>query len=185
MNDFSEIENELKKLRPARPSEDLAARIECALAETDRSAITAAIVTKPRRFHLNWLSLGLGLAAATAFLIFARINIDRTPAQTNRVAQNTPAPSTSAVSSFIPTGATQVVLPHPRRRFALRRGIRRANAPDALSEARHLAVAQSEHGRVPASFLSERGSRAHSCFRPMKIFDASPARTLNQQNHEN
>jgi hypothetical protein len=109
MNDFSEIENELKKLRPAPPSEDLTARIECALAEADRSVITAAIVTKPRRFHLNWLSLGLGLAAATAFLIFARINVDRTPPQTNRVAQNTPAPSTSAVSSFIPTGATQVV----------------------------------------------------------------------------
>jgi hypothetical protein len=109
MNDFSEIENELKKLHPARPSEDLAARIECALAETDRSAVTAAIVTKPRRFHLNWLSLGLGLAAATVFLIFARINVDRTPAPTNRIAQNTPVPQTSAVSSFIPTGATQVV----------------------------------------------------------------------------
>ena len=109
MNDFSEIENELKKLRPARPSEDLAARIECALAEADRSAITAAIVTKPRRFHLNWLSLGLGLAAAAAFLVFARINVDRTPAQTNRVAQNTPAPSPSSISFFIPTGATQVV----------------------------------------------------------------------------
>jgi hypothetical protein len=109
MNDFSEIENELKKLRPARTSDDLAARIECALAETDKSVITAAIVTKPRRFHLNWLSLGLGLAAATAFLIFARINVDRTPAQTNRAAQNTPAPSTSSISSFIPTGATQVV----------------------------------------------------------------------------
>jgi hypothetical protein len=109
MNDFSEIENELKNLRPAPPSEDLAARIECALAEADRSAITAAIVTKPRRFHLNWLSLGLGLAAATAFLIFARINVDRTPAPTNRVVQNTPVPQTNVGSYFIPTGATQVV----------------------------------------------------------------------------
>lgn len=109
MNDFSEIESELKKLRPARASEDLVARIECALAETDQSTITAAIITKPRRFHFNWLSLGLGLAAAAAFLVVARINTDRTPVQTNQVAQNTPAPSTSAVSSFIPTGATQVV----------------------------------------------------------------------------
>jgi len=109
MNDFSEIENELKKLRAARPSPDLAARIECALAEADQSAVTAAIITKPRRFHFNWLSAGLGLAAAAAFLVFARINVDRTPAPTNRVAQNTPVPQTSAVSSFIPTGATQVV----------------------------------------------------------------------------
>jgi hypothetical protein len=109
MNDFSEIENELKKLRPAPPPDDLAARIECALAEADRSTVIAAIVTQPRRFHLNWLSLGLGLAAATAFLIFARINVDRTPAPTNRVAQNTPVPQTNVGSYFIPTGATQVV----------------------------------------------------------------------------
>ena len=109
MNDFSEIENELKRLRPSRPSEDLAARIECALAEADRSTPTAAIVTKSRRFHFNLLSLGLGLAAAAAFLVVARINMDRTPAQTNRVAQNTPVPQTNVGAYFIPTGATQVV----------------------------------------------------------------------------
>jgi len=32
MNDFSELENELKKLRPAQPSAELLARIDAALA---------------------------------------------------------------------------------------------------------------------------------------------------------
>lgn len=109
MNDFSELESELKKLRPAQPSEDLAARIESALAEADRSPVTAAVLPKSRRLHWSWISLGAGLAAATVFLIFARVGVDRS-SKPNRVAQNTPAPkSTIAAAQFIPAGSTQVV----------------------------------------------------------------------------
>ncbi len=109
MNDFSELESELKKLRPARPSEDLAARIESALAEADQSPVTAGVLPKPRRLHWSWLSLGAGLTAATVFLIFARVGVDRS-SKPNRTAQNTPAPrSTIATAEFIPAGATQVV----------------------------------------------------------------------------
>jgi hypothetical protein len=109
MNDFSELESELKKLRPARPSADLVARIESALVEADRSPVTAGLLPKPRRLHWSWLSLGAGLAAAAVFLIFARVGLDRS-AKRRPVAQNTPAPrSTIAAAEFIPAGSTQVV----------------------------------------------------------------------------
>jgi hypothetical protein len=109
MNDFSELESELKKLRPAQPSEDLVARIESALAEADRSPVTAAILPKARRLHWSWLSLGAGLAAAAVFLIFARVGVDR-PSKRTPIAKNTPAPrSTIATAQFIPPGATQAV----------------------------------------------------------------------------
>lgn len=110
MNDFSELESELKKLRPARPSQDLAARIESALAEADRSPATAGVLPKPRRLHWSWISLGAGLASAAVFLIFARVGIERASKQT-RTAQSSPTPATSTVATaqFIPTGSTQVV----------------------------------------------------------------------------
>lgn len=112
MNDFSELEHELKKLRPAQPSQDLAARIESALAEAGTSTVTAAVLPKPRRLQLNWLSLGAGLAAAAVFLIFARIGGDRPSQQTPKVAQTTPAPQTGSTmrsAEFIPAGATHVL----------------------------------------------------------------------------
>ena len=110
MNDFSELESELKKLRPARPSQDLSARIESALAEADQSPVTAAVLPKTRQFHWSWLSLGAGLAAAAVFLIFARVGIDRS-AKPTRIAQGSPTParSTVATAQFIPAGSTQVV----------------------------------------------------------------------------
>ena len=58
---------------------------------------------------MSWLSLGLGLAAAAVFLIFARVGMDR-PSKRTPIAKNTPAPrSTIATAQFIPAGATQVV----------------------------------------------------------------------------
>ncbi len=111
MNDFSELENQLKKLRPLQPSNDLAARIERALAEP-ASPSTAGVLPKARRFHVNWLSLGISLAAATVLLIFARFGVDR-PAKTKpAVASRSPSavvPSTINGAEFVPVGLTQVV----------------------------------------------------------------------------
>lgn len=112
MNDFSELEDELKKLRPVQPSQDLAARIESAMAEAEGSTPTAAILPRPRRWQLNWLSLGAGLAAAAVFLIFARIGGDHPSKQSPKVAQNTPVPQTGSTinsAEFIPAGATHVL----------------------------------------------------------------------------
>jgi hypothetical protein len=113
MNDFSELENELKKLRPAQPSTELVARIDAAFAKADSNQKTGDIakIIHPTRFKVSWLSLGLGLAAAAIFLIFARVGVDRPPKRIP-IAQNTPAPatrSTIASPAFIPAGATQVV----------------------------------------------------------------------------
>lgn len=114
MNDFSELESELKKLRPRPVSPDLQARIEVSLVETEaagRGTATAGVLPRRSRFRPNWLALGLGLAAATAFLVLARVNVDR-PSKSTGLALLTPAPITpaaKAVDSFVPSAMTQVV----------------------------------------------------------------------------
>ena len=77
MNDFSELEKELGKLRPAQPSADLIVRIERALSDDARSTSTAGILPREHRFHFNWLSVGLGLAAATALVLFGFIRLQQ------------------------------------------------------------------------------------------------------------
>jgi hypothetical protein len=137
MNDFSEIEDKLRKLRPVPPSADLMTRIERGLAEarpgeslhrekgstrlrerpvrlgpTARQASTAGALPREHRFHFNWVSLGLGLAAAAALVLFARIQLDRPGKKTPALAAITPAPAFSSASStaqFVPAGLTQVV----------------------------------------------------------------------------
>jgi hypothetical protein len=113
MNDFSELETELKKLRPAPASPELAIRIERALTEAPSTTRTAGVLPQRRRgFRLNWLALGLGLAAAATFLLLARVNVDRTPAKNQSVALASPNASTSppmANDNFVPAGMTQVV----------------------------------------------------------------------------
>jgi hypothetical protein len=111
MNDFSELESQLRKLRPVQPSADLLTRVERALAE-DRSTSTAGVLPRERRFHFNWLSLGLGLAAAAALVLFARVQLERPVKKTQPLASITPAPQFSSPTStaqFIPAGLTQVV----------------------------------------------------------------------------
>jgi hypothetical protein len=118
MNDFSELEAELKKLRPSAASPELSARIESALAqasagmaEVSGRIATAGVLPKRRNFRVNWFGLGLGLAAAAAFLVLARVNVDR-PAQRPTVMAVTPAPFSQPLSptdSFVPAGVTEVV----------------------------------------------------------------------------
>ena len=121
MNDFSEIENRLRKLRPVPPSADLMSRIERELAEArrgeslhrgKRSTSTAGVLPRERRFHFNWLSLGLGLAAAAALMLFARFQLERPVKKIPTLASITPAPQFSSENStaqFVPAALTQVV----------------------------------------------------------------------------
>jgi hypothetical protein len=108
MNDFSELENQLRRLRPARPSEDLVTRVERALTD-ERSTTTAAVLPRERRFHFNWLSLGLGLAAATALVLFAFIRLQQPKNPTVASSASAPAISTKSNAQFVPAGLTQVV----------------------------------------------------------------------------
>jgi hypothetical protein len=121
MNDLSELEAELKKLRPRVVSPKLTTRIESALAdapdtvgEVSGRRATAGVLPKPKRsnFRVNWFGLGLGLAAAAAFVLLTRVNVERLPGQRQGVVAMTPAPFaplTAASDAFVPAGLTQVV----------------------------------------------------------------------------
>jgi len=120
MNDFSEIENELKKLRPARASRELLVRIEQVLAGPE---ISDQKIVRPNRFRdVTRVAIGFGLAAAALLILLAQISIRQPPdtsKQRERIAQNSPAPETRPAlrgaegsispSEFVPAGATQVV----------------------------------------------------------------------------
>jgi hypothetical protein len=116
MNDFSELENELKKLRPAQPSPVLFERIEEAMADSE-----SAKVIRPDRFRVNYAALGFGLAVAAVLLLLAKVNTDRRQEPAERIAQNSSAPERRPLlpagpieqprssGKFIPAGATQLV----------------------------------------------------------------------------
>jgi len=108
MNDFTELESELKKLRPVRPSAELMSRVEGALADAGES--TAKII-RPQHFRINWLGLGLGLAAAATFLIFARVDFRLTDKTKQTIASATPSlqQKAAALPNYQATGLTQVV----------------------------------------------------------------------------
>lgn len=115
MNDFSELEAELTQLRPAAPSPELAKRIERALEEAPATETrTAGILPKPK-IRVNWFTLGLGVAAAAAFLLLARTDVDRVPDGSPQVAANTPAaelpaPNVDTVArGYVAEGVTRVV----------------------------------------------------------------------------
>lgn len=121
MNDFSELENELRKLRPAQPSPVLFERVEEALKESGASASRAS--SKRWRFtkasHGNWWSLGFGLAAAAVLVLFAAVTMERRQERPQTIAQSSPAPETRSIplvterstsrSRFVPAGGTNLV----------------------------------------------------------------------------
>ena len=126
MNDFSELENQLRKLRPVQSSENLTERIEHALTEPITSTRTAGVLPGEGRVRVNPLGLGLGLAAAALLLIFARFDGDR-PVKRPPATASTKRPTVEAAVSaakrnssagdtpttrngrFVPAGLTQVV----------------------------------------------------------------------------
>lgn len=113
MNDFSELEADLKKLRPAPVSADLAVRIERAL-EREEELPTAGLLSRPPNQANGWWSLGLGLTAIAALLVIGLTFFDHPP-QTQNVAStaaNPPRPANvpaTAAPGFQPAGLTQVV----------------------------------------------------------------------------
>ncbi|HEV2842572.1 MAG TPA: hypothetical protein VGW39_14710 [Chthoniobacterales bacterium] len=112
MNDFSELEAELKKLRPRAASPELTARIERGLAEVSGRTATAGVLPKARSFRVNWSGLGLGLAAAATLLLLARVDVEQTPGKRPTVVAMTPVPFAQPVpvkDAFVPAGLTEVV----------------------------------------------------------------------------
>ena len=117
MNNFPELEGELKKLRPAQPSAGLTSRIERALADAGQSnIIRPESRSSGSDFRITWLGLGLGLAAAATFLILARVDLrpgDKTKAQPagNALASATPTleQRAAALPNYQAAGLTQVV----------------------------------------------------------------------------
>ncbi|MBA2623650.1 MAG: hypothetical protein H0U88_08555 [Chthoniobacterales bacterium] len=112
MNDFSELEAELKAMRPAAPSATLLARVERELAERATATQTAGVLPRRRESRVNWFGLGLGLAAAAAFLLLARMKVDQ-PVQTHPpvIAAASAAPQSMDVvpRTLVPDGVTRVV----------------------------------------------------------------------------
>ena len=106
MNDFFEIEQELKRLRPAQPSHAFLVRVGHAMADPE---IGEDKINWPNRFRRNWIALGVGVAAL--FLVLAQIKTQRGEKQSERIAQSPAAtePQSTSANRFIPTGATQVV----------------------------------------------------------------------------
>ena len=116
MNDFSELEGRLKKLRPAPVSTGLISRIETAL--TEAQAEDRHNIVRPKSqpsgsdFRISWLGLGLGMAAAATFLIFARVDFrPASKAKQPTLASATPTleQKAAALPNYQPMGLTQVV----------------------------------------------------------------------------
>lgn len=122
MNDFSELEKELRKLRPAQPSPVLFERVGEAL-ENCRASAAAEAKRKRWRFteapSSNWWSLGFGLAAAAVLVLFGAVTMERRPEHQQSIVQSSPAPETQSVplvterstsrSRFVPAGGTNLV----------------------------------------------------------------------------
>jgi hypothetical protein len=121
MNDFSELENDLKALRPAEPSPVLFERIEEAIAEDRKASAASGSRWSWRRFT-EWsrgdandiggqigraiedrtqtpfkFGIGLVAAAAVVLLLLARINTDQTRNEDKEIAQVSPASETRPV----------------------------------------------------------------------------------------
>ena len=109
MNDFSELEAELKKLKPAPVSEELVARIARHLAQPD-PAPTAGILPPPRR-RVNFWSLGLGLAGAAALVLLGFGHFNEPASTGPALAQEqtaSPQPDDDS-SGLLPSSLTRVV----------------------------------------------------------------------------
>ncbi len=112
MNDFSETENELRRLRPVQPSAELLERVRRELADSDAGNDFGGKIVRPDRFRVGWIAMGLGLAAAAVLLVLARIDSRTTPPTAGGLASTTPVPVPAAQlasTQFIPAGATRVV----------------------------------------------------------------------------
>jgi len=119
MNDFSEIENELRKLRPAQPSPILFERVEEALAQDYRASAVQHTGWNWRRLTQTPYNWGLGLAAAAVLVLVAALSIERQQGSGKQIAQASREPETAPLlnraeqstssEKFVPAGATRLV----------------------------------------------------------------------------
>ena len=110
MNDFLELEAELKQLRPAPIGHELLRRIERALAQPE-AVPTAGILPRPSRRTGIWWSLGLGLAAVSA-LVLVGLGFFAEPMSTDQgpaVAQESTPSFQPLATGLQPSALTQVV----------------------------------------------------------------------------
>ncbi len=91
MNDFSELEAELKQLRPAPIGDELFRRIERALLAQPEATPTAGILPRPPSRTGVWWSLGLGLAAASV-LVLLGLGFFAPPPHSARLSPKKPRP---------------------------------------------------------------------------------------------
>jgi hypothetical protein len=105
MNDFSELEADLKKLRPAPASGDLLRRIEHAL-ELPNEVATAGLLPRPRQRAAGWWSFALGLTGVAALVVLGVTFLDQAP-WTPGVAATGMKPA--ATAGFQAVGLSQVV----------------------------------------------------------------------------
>ena len=116
MNDLSQIEKELRKLRPARPSPILFERVEQAM--TNGRAVAWHAI-KLERLRYNWLSVGFGLAAAAVLVLFVAVKMERQQESGKKIAQTSREPeaapllnraqNSTSIDKFVPAGATRLV----------------------------------------------------------------------------
>lgn len=116
MNDFSDLESQLKALRPSPMRDEFVAKVEEEMSKSPAATNVASekIIT-PLQFRRHWY-IGLGLAAAAAVLLLVRVNF-QTANTPNEVTSASPAASAGPVqvrdnavqNTFVPAGTTQVV----------------------------------------------------------------------------
>ena len=115
MNDFAELEAELKKLRPAPASAELARRIKSAL-DAPEGAATVGILPRSRSQSTTWWSLGLGLTGIAALLVLGLTFFDQPPPSKGIASagqkdfhQGLTLTQAATASGFQAAGLTQVV----------------------------------------------------------------------------
>ena len=119
-DDFSELESELKALRPTPLREKFIARVEAAMAKPEFEPGAAGEpdgkIVRPLQFQTGW-AIGLGLAAAAAVLLLVWANFQSPTSGDNLASLTSPQPSVGPVrvrdnavqNTFVPAGRTQVV----------------------------------------------------------------------------
>jgi hypothetical protein len=107
-DDLSQLEAELKRLRPAAPTRDFLARIERELA----APIAQRVATPVRRAApLWWLWAGALPAAAALAVMITLATRSRPPvaAPTTAVVQALPTPAPESIAAFKPVAAENVL----------------------------------------------------------------------------
>ncbi len=103
MNDFSDLEADLRTLRPRPATDGLLRRVELALVETP----AGGVLPQPSARSNGWWPLGLGLTGLTALLVLGITYFEQRPVAP-AVAQQSVSPATTP-AGFQPAGLSQVV----------------------------------------------------------------------------